>query len=1528
MNFELIIEKLRQMAENEDNLGNLDASVALANEAEKLQVWFDGSQSGPCPVDFEKYGFNEAFASKTSPVEKATSPVRTDTPKQESEKVETSPEVTPETEKEKAKRELDAIVEEVDSPEQIELRRQLNEARLYLEQKRLREAVALAATVENRTLDAAMKEAAAHLLSQARRQLDAAVKKALSEGETARNANKKVEARKHYQTARALDPDNQEVKRVLLELSGGLVTRLSAAKVNELRAGLRERKDIKRLGEVVYEVEALAGEGKLTPELDVLFAEARKYYDETRIMHGGITTASRLGDLAARSKAVKDISDLVATGQKFIFDVTTNTEKDSFNLLQEANKYLEIASEDTAAYELDLANKQLPAHPRYAKQRLTVALEQPFSEFYKRKLQEKLSETESLIQLQEKTGELLSQENGAVEILRLTLKTYETFPLSPGRATQIAQARQMALASLTMRFNDLFQQAELSLRLGEYQNSRTRTNEAEKLASTWPEEQKPTELKSLLSAAQGIRQKIDATEIVWGDYCKFAQSIREQVLDPTQRAAALDLFREISTDERFKAFPDLKILASEIDNYKDIGEQLADAQSARTEGDWSRVFEIADHVIKSAKAGPLAEKFNELHTEASIELAINRAKVLLEDDDVPEANNILSTVLNKEKDSPRAAALRQRLDTELKKIAGCINDNPPMQTLFERASDLVGLRDNMLFKAFANPTYALRQARINVDGQATNPEMRDLINRFKKDPNGPDPISQELSERTGGALKTELVKKGFTERLEAMYLFRFVGGNAQERQPDWPEYHLSLRTAEARRAERLVGDSLQRDFLQLLKKAFVYGRDKPLDDDALHDMAERAQGLREAGLMETDEEKTAGRWAEIEWGKRQAQSSEARGDWNEVVNIWRRMLDLHGTPETQNGWRSARIQQVIEQSSDLIHNHHNGEQALTILQEVQAEPGIGNAWELHHALADSYSVLGNFESAFGCLTEAEKFPGKNVQKAVQKKRKELEREKMIQQVLADVQDGEDANPNETLRKLQSALGSPVAKDSRRLRKLRDEIFSQEKESLLRTAEIEQASGSEDGKGNAVTVLVDLQGLENLVGVADNKWESTRELKRLQADLAPVAKSVIYNSQNFDPTSMSLQQAILQAGAFSNRIQAFTRLAEDKHFSVKLEEVKEGLEKREKDISTLLGNLYELKKLLDEALKADLWDEAVRKGDFQTLDQYINRISELGLDNMREVHNLDRQLAEWKEIHAILEKEIKEIKDKFVKSEAFEDVIIQLRRLAGMPGLRANGQPWQELQQGDYDKILRQMGDHLLHIPNIYGEKLIGWEAVKTAAEDRQRELEYWQKWDKDGEQGMDKMYEALQVVLCYTRIQPPESELKIILPNDFDRLGISELRPEKEAKVPEIRFKKRDWEKINTAAQMVVKTLNVGPKDGEEVVLVHSQTAEELRAEGKRRLGIAETWLREAQEQIGLLVEVLKEKGFPSAKEFRDVVEQQDWTRLGVLLERGRLAGALTTQEQKQLEVYTKTYEDVRSEEERRRTKKRWFNLG
>jgi len=1508
MDYDAIVIKLLEKAEKQEkDFGNTAAAVEFNKVAEVLQAWIDKGQNGNCPVDLEKYGFNPApvvdrvVPMPTQPAEKEIQsipeeenihqPPEPEKPEMLSEKPDTELAEQPAGRQEKP--DISALASELETPDKLNLREQLDQANQYYKNGQLRAAVSLSKLIESQATGSSLKESARNLLDLASRQLKTALKKALADGDAARSSEQLDEARKYYQIAQELDPDNESAKAALLDLRGALKDQLSETRLTALRSGLKERRDIHRLGDTVYEAEALDGEGKLTPELVELLEEARKFYDQTRKAQGEETTQMRFGDLSARSDAVAKIRARVSNRETTIFDSTTNTERPGFELLQEANRLLEQASADAAQYELDLVDKQKTIHPRYAAQRLESATKQPFSEKYIRQLNEKKAEVEELVRVQERSENLLDQvqrEEDPVKIYGLVLQAQKTFAYIPGLPEQVAQARQMALNALVVEVGKCQRDARVALDAalssGDYKPARDIIARAETIAATWPEERQPDELKRLIEEANGIGRKIDKSQNDWNEYSKYAKSIREQVVDSSHRAAVLDLFRNIRTEERFKAFPDIRILASEIDNYTDVGEKLNEAQAAYSVGEWSRVFELADKVIKSGKAGQLVEKFNTLFETATVELSIGRAKTLLDQDDVFEANNVLSAILNREKGTARESELRQRLEDELAKILQCIKDNPPMQAQYDQAKELIGFRDSALLKAFVNPLYALRQAQgKDSEGKVTNPEMRSLVSDFKKDSDGPDPSAEELSRKAEASLLVELSRRygeSAYERLSALRLFRFVGGDltkvSEQEKSTW---RLSLRAAEARRAGRLLVNSIRRDVLPALMKAYANRKEEMDSSSVLKRLAENARGLREAELLETDDEKDAGRWLEVKWGRQQADAQEEHGDWDASVRIWAELKDLFNMDETRKAWRQVRIQQAVELAHNQIVNDHKGEDALLTLEAVKAEPGIGNSWEVEQALADAYTLLGNYDSAFGSLEEAFRFApeeGKIVT-LLQNKQKEIAREKEIQDTIAQAQAKKLSNPYDALQVLQDALAKPALKNSRRLRELKEKIYTDTSETLMKSAKEQQVTGSDEDKLKAILALVDLQRLEELADIPTSKRQSNKEMEHLRSDLASVAESVIHTAQEFDPAAKSLDQAISQATALSSRLQAFDNVLP--MFSSELDVIKDKLTKRRREIAKSLDNLKELQKALGKALDPALWNQAMQIGDFQPIENYSRQIGRLELGGMQEVQDFDRRLAEWKEIRTYLLREIDEIEKKFSPEEAFDEVNIRITRAKSLPKFRQDGRPWEKIYQPDYDAI-HELMNATLRVNDLYSAgELVGWQAVAKAAVDRQEELEHWLDWDKQCHFAMDDLVQAGAITGTHT----PETPYS---------------------------FRKRDWENQAAAAQSTLQLLSTGLKAEGKVVDVHSGKAEAILNSNKARQTGAEDALREAKRQL----ELIEAKGihFPTPAEFNDAVAQKDWYRLESLLERARAAGTTDPKELKQVDVYSKVLANAKKE--------------
>jgi hypothetical protein len=1049
----------------------------------------------------------------------------------------------------------------------------------------------------------------------------------------------------------------------------------------------------------------------------------------------------------------------------------------------------------------------------------------------------------------------------------------------------------------------------------EFVNARHANAEAKKQVSLWPEGQKPEELVRLENEAETLRQQIDATEIAWKEYTALAKDIRQKVVDQDQRASGLALFKQVSEDERFKGFPDLRSLTSEIDQYKGVGEQLNDALSARTSGDWSRVFEIADKVIKAGTAGKLAPRFLELHADAVTELNINRAQELLSSDDIFEANSILSATLNKEKErSPeRESNLKIRLKVELKRIEQAIEDTKGMKPLYEQACNLLGLLDNVGFRAYINSSFALRQAQVGAKSQVSSPEMRALINRLKTSSEEGDPTPQELMERAGNLLLKELNLKGIAERSQAIKLFRYVGGMEKTGEEGWPPYALSLRTAEARRAARLVADSLRQDVLEPLKQKRndYQGGEKELDDEVLREMAEHAAILRETSLLETEDERSVGRWVEVQWGRQQALYDEKRVNWSSALKIWSKLdVSYPGVPEVKRGLRNARIKHTIGQARYKMENDHKGEDALTLLRDLQKEPEMDNAWELNLALAETHAFLGQFDSAFGNLDQSVRIVGgldddqrRDIAVRLQAKREEIESQRVIYHCYNDAKNKHaSGNTAEALRALQAGIKNPIVKNDKSLRELRNEIFANASADLLQKAQEERKKGTDDSKVLAVTALVDLQTLEELIEQSPEARRSGGELKRLSADLAPAADAVTREAFDFDPASLPLAQAIEQASSLSARLQTFDTVIP--LFTAELEQVKEKLKKRRSDMTAALKNLQTLDATLRQATNQSLWESAVRTGDFSVLEQYQSTIRKLELNTLPDVRAYDKRLEETQEVYNNILRIVSEVKKKFSQEEDFAGVKKLLVEGSVQASYRANEEAWQSVHSREYEDIRRLLDDRL-RVPDVYGDSdLVGWQRVLEQAEQRAGELELWQNWAKQCEYKMDAASQAFSQA---------ESE------RDTGH-----------------RIRKTNWEKARDAARSALEVLAYSEKMGEDAATAisrpafivgardardlpvpsRSRKAKELLEEGKARKEFADGWLHKAETQISALNDLLERRGFPAQTEFSDAVAQKDWERLEKLLARAREAGITDEDERKRVDTYARVLEQQRQQKE------------
>lgn len=1283
-------------------------------------------------------------------------------------------------------------------------------------------------------------------LDTARKKLNERLEEVLRNGDEARAAGDREKARKQYQEARQIDPENQHAIKALRELDAGLEGELPEATLRELRVGLGERRDVEKLGEVIYRAEALVQEGLLPQELKKKLTEARTYFEETRKAMGQDTTQMRFGDLQGRVDAVKKIRERVAAGREtVIWDETTNTYLPITEALAEAERHLEEGSADTAEYELGRIAALLPAFPTGARARLDKALTQPFSEKHRRILEAKRSEIEALEKREREALQLLSraeQATDSVEAFSLVLQASGVFSYLEGlggpngkSCTRIDQARDTALVELVSTIQGALNQAELERKHGQYNEARDRIGKAQKELARWPEKPIHPQLEELSQKLKELGERVTQTESNWLELQKYIGQIRAQVLQPSTRAAGLALFRQVHANPRYQEFTDLSVFQSEIDQYQSIDENLNALDNAYYDHNWQRVLELATVILESKKAGNFTSQVEIQRWEARLALAVSKIRQHIEDIDIAKANQVLS----------------------------------------KTKSDL--------------------QTDINKAGGETKQRLQKLLEEFLKETSPEAKKIQECIEHTPQFQKLymeaqELANKpGAKEQMTALAIFRYIAGETDQGQAGWPDYHESLRTADARQERRALEDKLRPALLAPIQQARTR-QESDLTEEEIRQLAENARGLREVGLLQSESERAAVQWIEVKWGILRASSLEKTGDWDEAVKIWEELDRYHpGTPIVEKRLRHARIRQLIAKVEKWLVQG-KPEEALEELQAAQDNVIFSRSWEVSRLLARTHSALGNFEDAFRALEDAEKNltrdytdrPASEYEQqlaSLESTRKELEQEQYVRGILTRVGEawtGEERGALEALRILREALENPLGKDERRLVNKRDVILHSAEQAILRNVEELENEQGDEGKLKVIEILLDLTSLEEQAGISQEKSRAWEELDQRKASLGPQIRQIMQQLKHLDDfNQMPLKDAIREAEALKARAEASEKAAQAFQRDI---ENKDAFSQATQKLVDRLRQLKQADELLASASSEDFWNIAIQTGNFDQLDQLLNQIRALDVAGFIEVTAYEEKLEEYKEIRKTLQKVNDDLRHQFGTMENFNAVIETIRLYRTLP-FRGNGKTWKYLDQAQYETVLRIMSNRL-SIPNIYcyedndPQQIRGWDELEKIAGDRDQELKKFEEWRKICKGGKD------QLDHLWTEIQ-----------ENGEALGL--------------RVQIRDWQELLDGGNELRRMISAGPYGDSEPFNVHSKKAQTIQEEVKKIGEVIGSYLVAAEEKLkDLRKTVENEGGFPTQEQWRQAAGSMNQQYMEKLIARAIRMGALTPEESKEIEVY------------------------
>jgi hypothetical protein len=1163
------------------------------------------------------------------------------------------------------------------------------------------------------------------LHGQAQEKLNQLIAEAVKQGDAANESGNLEAAREFYERAKALDSQNQDVLERLADLSRQAAAELSDEEMQSLRVSLKNRRDLQKLEAAVYQAEMLDLEGRLTAELVSLLQEARKHFDQARQSMGQQTTMMRFGDLRARQKARDEIESRLIDGQETMWDSTTDTYRRTVDVLEEAEIRWQEGSEDTAQYELARLERALPAHPRWAQERLQRVLANevdsetgeavidprrnepqavyPFFTQHRRLLEQKQEEIERLIQQQDEAEKLSHQANQDKEnALQLLLRAFTVFPYAAGLREWLKREQQTAINGFLDQARSSHRQALQALRDENYASAfeaLNAANRAETQAQTaqddyetsyrtllrdsripteWLDEDRWRQVSQQLAdsskESDRIRKEIEAQQRLFREYEVHAKEVRKQLQDPGARAAAIKRFDDrIESNQQFHTFEDYLRLRDELVQYRDVGDNLGRARLARNNREWKRLRQLTQAMLELTVSGALRDEIKQLAAEARQELLIQQLRQQLRHNDPQSASNSLTELLESDLDEESEEALRKRLQPEIEAIETAQNNTAPLQPLYDQAVSLSG------------------------------------------------------SSHTA-------------DQLQALHIFRYLGGDQTEsRQEDWPEHKLSMLTREAHEKAIALRQTIREATIDQLLTAYQHAQENQKAGEAPPaQMADLGRGLRDARLLDNEAEREAARFFIIAHASAAAREKEDIENWQEAVDIWR-SLDQQYPGSVDVHLRRARIHHAVSEA-DLLLRQNKPDAALDVLRAAQNAPDMAQAWQLEMKMADVFAELAHvalskppaeetarnqeaedyFRQALTCLSVAERH--EEGRETANQRKRNLEKERFIGEAHYKAEAARHTDPKFALTVLQNALRDELGVDSDRLKRLRAAIFAELSAQKLGHANEKKNSGDAASKIAAVMALVDLREIEEIAEVDQLQKQADKQLAPLKNDLAPSAKAVIDEAEQFRP-QYGLGEALKRARELDGRLQVFTEI-QTLFDDVELERLNDSLANIQREIGALVSRLENLEALLADANDPQLWRQAVITGNFRPLEEKQAQIEALRFKEISEVEKFIGQLAEWKKVYDHLKKAVDEIRYDFVYKDLFKEIYLKIRKLSARAGLPFS------LQHVDNDAfhLIRNSLEGQLIIHDLHGNEFAGWQQVEQAAEERHSETEAWQEW--------------------------------------------------------------------------------------------------------------------------------------------------------------------------------------------------------
>ena len=1147
--------------------------------------------------------------------------------------------------------------------------------------------------VEN--LDADEKAKVKSLKTQAQFQLQQMITDALNMGDHAMNDGDINAARTAYK--KALDfsqGKNERAEAALLELSKKEESRISDDQLIALKLKLANNDGGPELEEGVREGESLIAEGRLPDDLVELVRKARERFDEIRTRSHQITTNMHFGNLEQSYQSISELEALIFKGQMVTYDAVIEDYRKTHEVLDEARTIWRDRSLEAVQYAFSNIDRYLKEHkPRIAKNILDRARldagdppqPRPFHEDAIRKLDEKTDEIDRIIEKLDQAEALVSRsekEVDSINSLKYLLEAQELWPSIDLLEIKLQNTRQTAISSMCTKIEDCIRDAKSAITYHKFDNARKEVSRANTLAARWPQPEKPNEIKALLNVCQDLKDQIQKEEKTFNEFNESVKKIREYKKQKEQHRLAFNLLDKMKREKRYKSYPELNILISEMDPLRGLNEQLNEAKIAEQEQDWERVKNISKNLIDLAD-GEIAADAMKLLAKADTEIKLIMIRDLVNQNDFITADTIITPLLS---DRPEISS---RIAEEIAVIEQVKNDSVAINELFGEAS---------------------RDAR----------------------------------------------KEGVKERCDALKIFRYIGGDRSFKAQEWPEYKLSTRTVEARNRAYELSEELRMELLPDLETFYSERNKQKLDADQLKLLADKVSVLREANLLESEEERAMVRWVEILQAKNEAEVYIKNDNWADAERLWEGLQTQYPrNPVVFENLKTAQIKYALQNAMKLVEQEKVKE-ALEFLWNKQRQEGLLQSDEIRLAIADIYKGQEHFEQALDIIQNT-KWGDHTLDEATKIKSTILG-EVRIRKILNEVAGcREENNVIKALTLLIECRNDVQVGESNRLNNLFEEIKNQQINQYLEIINTELEKLTTDSKIQSMITLVDLKNLEDIIGLDEEARNSNEVIDKidLHETIPNVAENLVKQATQFSMMKMWANDALRESESIRDRMRGLDEVV--RTYNIERDDLHKNYKAAQERIANVASKLQFLIDSLTPTFTDGIWNSAIISGDFDELDRINNKITNLELSEIEDVIRFKLKINELKYLINYCYKGIRDIR-KFYIEEEFGEVVEKIKKLYVMPEYMESGIQFTQIDEEDYHNLYELISPRLRIFGFEQKEDLVGWGQVKDDALEHENNYRLWKKWGEECASIVTKSNVARELASHFNNILPWDHE--------------------------------------------------------------------------------------------------------------------------------------------------------------------------